>query len=304
MDTELGAKNIESFEHASLKHGLELVDILGYGNEGIVGRMKHVVHSIQAKKAKRVTCEQEVVMKYTFRGCKEEIEVMDLVAKCKHAGRKHVVRLLNVLDDYCFTMRYEPKCDLFTCIKQQKGLADEGDLSRMCTQLSAAVQALHFIKLVHMDIKPENILVTSDATGRLIHFEIIDFGFVKKFGTVLSTKCGSTSYAAPECLLPAEIQVSAAIDIWSLGVVFLVAVLGQFAWTQAARNCKLFIRFPREGTMLLFNRLPEVVQPHLHSMLNVQPCKRKWFTPKSVAPIPSSQIPQIAECDDNKLVCV
>ena len=279
-------QEIERFKSASSRHGWEIVNILGKGNEGIVGKMRRVEKEPKPGALKKPklegpngrTNDREVVMKCTFKGCTKETEIMKLMANCEHPGAEHVVKLLDVLDDCCFTMPYKSKQDLFACIELQRGLRQEDDVRRMCTQLTAAVQALHSIELLHMDIKPENILVVSGQKGELIHFEIFDFGFAKKVGTVLSAKCGSPAYAAPECMLPTAIALTPSIDIWSLGVVILVAVLGEFAWKQAAPNCQRFVHFPRKGTMLLFDRFPRIVQPYLHSMLNTDPGGRKWHT--------------------------
>jgi serine/threonine protein kinase len=88
-------------------------------------------------------------------------------------------------------------------------------------QLSA-VEELHKRGFVHLDIKPDNILV--DDAG---HLTIADFGLAVKPDREnyrLLERCGTAGYQAPEVLRKqfygAE-AFSTKADIWSLGIVIL-----------------------------------------------------------------------------------
>jgi serine/threonine protein kinase len=90
-------------------------------------------------------------------------------------------------------------------------------------QGSSALEYLHRQRVVHRDIKPENILVQSRAPW---HIKLADFG-LSKAGESLYTFCGTPLYAAPEVIaLQSQSRsqrqsYTAAVDIWSLGVVIL-----------------------------------------------------------------------------------
>ncbi|ORY95987.1 hypothetical protein BCR42DRAFT_430612 [Absidia repens] len=74
-----------------------------------------------------------------------------------------------------------------------------------------------------LDLKIENILITSDE-----NIKIIDFGLSNIYSPskLLSTFCGSLYFAAPE-LLRARHYVGPEVDVWSFGVVLYVLVCGR-----------------------------------------------------------------------------
>jgi eukaryotic-like serine/threonine-protein kinase len=106
----------------------------------------------------------------------------------------------------------------------ERGRLPLGDALRIVTEAAEALQAAHDRGIVHRDIKPGNILLTSDGEVR-----IVDFGIAHALGDSRTTNpgllLGSLPYCSPEQILGEP--VGPASDIYSLGVVFHELVTGR-----------------------------------------------------------------------------
>lgn len=99
----------------------------------------------------------------------------------------------------------------------------EEDLARkLFVQIVDAVRFMHRNAVVHRDLKIENILIDKAGNIKIIDFGLSNFYDTKKF---LGTFCGSLQFAAPE-LLRGRIYVGPEVDLWSLGIVLYVMVIG------------------------------------------------------------------------------
>ena len=84
---------------------------------------------------------------------------------------------------------------------------------------------MHDNKIVHRDIKLENILVNKNPEGNLTAVKLGDFGLATKIENgLLNQKCGSPVYVAPEVLLGKDYGFE--VDVWSLGVIMYILLVG------------------------------------------------------------------------------
>lgn len=96
---------------------------------------------------------------------------------------------------------------------------------KMAHQLLCALLALKNLKIVHCDVKPENIALINPNKPRL---KLLDFGsccFVSDICENQFPYIQSRYYRAPEILLGSGYDCS--IDMWSLGCVILELYLGK-----------------------------------------------------------------------------
>lgn len=111
-------------------------------------------------------------------------------------------------------------------IKIHKALAAEKktpkliEIADICTcKLRAAMEKMHIENCMHLDIKPDNIVLTESAenilNGADYDVQFIDYEFADKIRTGHTMLLGTNAYSAPEILMCEK--YTHACDIWSLG---------------------------------------------------------------------------------------
>lgn len=118
------------------------------------------------------------------------------------------------------TMEYAPHGTLESYAKQKgpRGVS-EFDGRRLFRQIVSAIAYLHGVRVVHRDIKLDNVVLDARWDARLI-----DFGGAQQIGKGerLSVLQGTPGYMAPEVLTVAQTKTgdvdAMAADMWSAGV--------------------------------------------------------------------------------------
>ena len=88
--------------------------------------------------------------------------------------------------------------DLFSFIRNQGGLLEETTAALIIRQILLALEYLHDRNIVHRDVKPDNILMTSlEVGGRVV---LADFGCAKLVNQPvqrMTSVVGTLEYCAP-----------------------------------------------------------------------------------------------------------
>ena len=146
---------------------------------------------------------------------------IEIISKLNHENIIHVEKILEDKDNYYIIMEYCDNGELFEYIVNNERL-DQIESSIFFYQLINGVEYIHKQGFAHRDLKPENLLLTKNKI-----LKIIDFGLCHDFDgkTLLKTKCGSPSYAAPEILkgLPYD---GFKTDIWCCGIILYGMLCG------------------------------------------------------------------------------
>ncbi|OXU26601.1 hypothetical protein TSAR_006259 [Trichomalopsis sarcophagae] len=193
----------------------ELEKTIGKGNFAVVKMATHVVtkSKVAIKIIDKTKLNEENLAKI-FR----EVHIM------KRLRHPHIIRLYQVMETekmiYLVT-EYAPGGEIFDHLVRN-GRMVEPEARRIFRQIVQAVRYLHQQRVVHRDLKAENLLLDADN-----NIKLADFGFSNEFkpGVPLSTWCGSPPYAAPEIFEGRQYDGPRA-DVWSLGVVLYVLVCG------------------------------------------------------------------------------
>ncbi|KAF9190261.1 hypothetical protein BGZ51_008792 [Haplosporangium sp. Z 767] len=149
----------------------------------------------------------------------------------------NIIALFDVIETERYigiVIEYASGGELFDHILANRYLK-ERDACRLFAQLMSGVHYLHSKKIVHRDLKLENLLL--DRNRNVI---ITDFGFANQFDSssrdLMSTSCGSPCYAAPELVICDGMYVGSGVDIWSCGVILYAMLAGYLPFDDDPSN--------------------------------------------------------------------
>lgn len=144
----------------------------------------------------------------------------------------HHPSIINVYESFeegdwtCIVMEKINGIDLFDKIGEYKNGIPEAVLKPIFYQVIEGISYAHEHNVVHLDVKPENILLSEDCEAK-----IIDWGFGRQIepNEKINQYVGSFQYCCPEILrgLPYDGKKA---DCWSLGVTLYVCLTGLFPW--------------------------------------------------------------------------
>ena len=165
-------------------------------------------------------------------------------------------------------------------VRREGPLAVESALE-IAIQVTRALIAAAARGLIHRDLKPGNImLTTNDATADL-DVKVIDFGLAKAAADVTAqlnlTKegfVGTPAFASPEQF--AKNPADARSDIYSLGSTLWYALTGRVPFPGKTiddiRNCQTRVTLPVK--QLMARKIPAAVIKLLHRTLAADPAER------------------------------
>ncbi|TGJ87884.1 hypothetical protein E0Z10_g840 [Xylaria hypoxylon] len=133
-------------------------------------------------------------------------------------------------------LNYSPGGDLFDVASNYRDSLKAPVLRRIFSEIVGAVGYLHERRIVHRDIKLENVLVNISPAELVSHTQdwttypypvvtLTDLGLSRRVADdeKLETRCGSDDYAAPEVILGQSYD-GRATDAWSLGVLLYALI--------------------------------------------------------------------------------
>ncbi|NP_001091297.1 uncharacterized protein LOC100037118 [Xenopus laevis] len=152
-----------------------------------------------------------------------EIAILEMARFSPYVVDLHEVYETN--NEIILVMEYAAGGEIFEqCVADQDEAFTEKDVVRLIRQILQGVLHLHTCNVVHLDLKPQNILLTS--SNPLGDIRIVDFGLSRRVDTIKEVReiLGTPEYVAPEVLNYEPI--STATDMWSVGVLAYVMLTG------------------------------------------------------------------------------
>ncbi|XP_058836629.1 myosin light chain kinase, smooth muscle-like [Topomyia yanbarensis] len=161
--------------------------------------------------------------------CKKKKERADAIREIDIMSCLHHPRLIQLYDAF----DYENKVyvilelvqggELFERVIDDDFVLTEKACAVFMRQICEGMEYIHSRNIIHLDMKPENILCLTKTGNRI---KIIDFGFARRYDPdkKLQVMFGTTEFTAPEVLNYDEIYFYT--DMWSLGVICYVLLSG------------------------------------------------------------------------------
>ncbi|XP_063115541.1 serine/threonine-protein kinase 17B isoform X2 [Cavia porcellus] len=145
-----------------------------------------------------------------------EIAVLELAKSCPHVINLHEV--YENTTEIILILEYAAGGEIFNlCLPELAEMVSENDIIRLIKQILEGVYYLHQNNIVHLDLKPQNILLSSIYP--LGDIKIVDFGMSRKIGNACELReiMGTPEYLAPEILN--YDPITTATDMWNIGVI-------------------------------------------------------------------------------------
>ncbi len=145
------------------------------------------------------------------------------LAKLNYPGIAMLYSFLQEGDQFYMILEYVPGKTL-ECVEQEHGALDYKTAVPLFVKILEAMQPAHEMGIMHRDVKPANIMLTTWGSVKLM-----DFGIARVLGAARQTRqgalVGTMEYIAPERIKGKE--GGPAADIYSLGVVLYEMLAGR-----------------------------------------------------------------------------
>ncbi len=203
----------------ALANRFRVLDTLGEG----AGSSVYLVSDLEEKGkqvALKVLVNDEAFDEHTLERFRDEMRV------CRELSHPNIIQAYDFIDlgdTIAFSMEYVKGCDLGSMFYEKKEFTSK-EIDWIFSQLLSALEELHKQKIVHRDLKLENILIREDGVVKLS-----DLGLMKDLNTRGMTRAGvllgTAQYMPPEYIRSSKYDGRG--DLYSVGIMLLEILTGK-----------------------------------------------------------------------------
>ncbi|XP_056138345.1 dual specificity tyrosine-phosphorylation-regulated kinase 4-like [Lampris incognitus] len=292
--------------HDHIAYRFEVLDVLGQGIYGQV--LKCWDHKEEEFVAIKLLRSKNCFYQYG----KKEVKILEVLRK---TDKMNVYNVVHMKDNFCFRKHLCITFELLGITLEEKKRANKrlsmSEVRKYTTSLLKCLSLLKKEKIMHCDLKPDNIVLSNENPDSL---KVIDFGLsCYEKDAKGNSHIQAVPYCSPEVILGHICGV--AIDMWSLGCIIFELCTGHMlfqGWNKAEQlslmiECiDIVICVSDSNGMLIQNSEKEIQQPRrddLASMLRTKDphlldfIKRclEWDPKKRMMPDEAMQHPWILQ---------
>jgi serine/threonine-protein kinase len=173
-------------------------------------------------------------------------------------------------------MRWVDGTDLRSVIVRE-GQLDPGRVVEIVQQVAAALDAAHRGGLVHRDVKPANVMLTS--THGQEHVYLTDFGLTKRAESVVALTRTGAFVGTPDYMPPEQIQgqrADARTDVYALGCLLFHALTAHPPYDRDTEIAKMYAHLhdPPPSVVAAVPTTPAALEGVISRALAKQPDER------------------------------
>lgn len=217
FSTWTSKSSVRAFKFKTQNLFYRIVEKIGMGCFGKVYLATQILTNTPV--ALKVISKSDIQAKNYRSKIEKEIEILKLIN-----AHRFVIKLMEVFEDdnsVYFVFEYVKNGDLVQYFRQNP-LMEEPELKAFFHKIVKGVEYLHQNKVIHRDIKLDNILLDEELQPKICDFGISS---LVEDGQAIMDTGGTPAYLAPE-VIKAEGKVCEKSDVWSLGVLLFLMNFG------------------------------------------------------------------------------
>eukprot|EP00546_Thalassionema_frauenfeldii_P010981 CAMPEP_0178925590 /NCGR_PEP_ID=MMETSP0786-20121207/18002_1 /TAXON_ID=186022 /ORGANISM="Thalassionema frauenfeldii, Strain CCMP 1798" /LENGTH=781 /DNA_ID=CAMNT_0020600499 /DNA_START=68 /DNA_END=2413 /DNA_ORIENTATION=+ len=155
---------------------------------------------------------------------RRELRAMQFILQ--FGGHPHIISLHDWFQDedyYHVVVDFVSGGEMFDHLIKN-GAYSEADAARLLREVASALAFLHGIGVVHSDLKPENIMLSTEHASNSA-IKLVDFGSAEIPGAPPLASSFTPAYAPPEAFGHVGATKPAA-DMWAVGVILYIMLVG------------------------------------------------------------------------------
>ncbi|XP_039005621.1 serine/threonine-protein kinase ATG1a-like isoform X2 [Hibiscus syriacus] len=244
---------------------------IGSGSFAVIWRSRHRQHGLEV-------AVKEIDKKLlSYKVSENLLKEISILSTINHPNIIQLFEAIETEDRIFLVLEYCGGGDLAAYINRQ-GKVSEEIARHFMRQLPAGLQVLQEKHLIHRDLKPQNLLLsTNGATPQL---KIGDFGFARSLTPedLAATLCGSPLYMSPEIIQNEKYDAKA--DLRSVGAILFQLVTGKPPF-NGNNQLQLFQNILRSTELQFLEGVVQELHPDCvdlcRSLLRHNPVERLTF---------------------------